>query len=68
MYTWIYGPYGMKWYEQGENLTLFSCMNTIQVDTIVTDLLGGRQYYKTKWHIPVICVAICRKRASTMIY
>ena len=42
MYTWIYEPYGMEWYEQGENLTLFSCMNTIQVDTIVTDLLDGR--------------------------
>ena len=30
---------GMEWYEQGEDLTLFSCMNTSQVDTIVMDLL-----------------------------
>lgn len=30
---------GVEWYEQGEDLTLFSCMNTTQVDAIVTDLL-----------------------------
>ena len=33
---------GVEWYEQGEDLTLFSCMNTTQVDAIVNGSAVGK--------------------------